>query len=112
MVPCATPPLSAPVSGGRLGRNRLMMTGPAVPTGTEDPRWMCDAVTFVMLVSVSVQLMTFPLSTNVKTPLPGGVCPAPSAAALRLATYVFAVGAVLLVPQLTAKAAITTAPTN
>jgi hypothetical protein len=70
---------------------------------------MCDAVTFVMFVSVSVQLITLPLSTNVKTPLPGDVWPAPSFAAMRLATYCFDAGAVVSDPQLVATKAIVAA---
>ena len=39
MVPCATTPVRVPVSGGLFGRNRLMMTGPAVaPTLVAEPR--------------------------------------------------------------------------
>src|SRR5450759_792935 len=86
--------------------NMLKMTGPAVvPTFVASPRWMCEAVTAVMLVSVSVQSISVPRSTNAATPLPGEVLVDPSLRAIRLATYVLFVGAVVLDPQLVATAA-------
>src|SRR5450759_4318464 len=90
--------------------NMLKMTGPAVvPTFVASPRWMCEAVTAVMLVSVSVQSISVPRSTNAATPLPGEVLVDPSLRAIRLATYVLFVGAVVLDPQLVATAATATA---
>jgi hypothetical protein len=69
---------------------------------------MCDIVTFNMFVSVIVQSIEVPLSTNVTTPVPVVVLAGTSLPGDRLATYVFAPGDVED-PQLATKNAIVAA---
>src|SRR5437764_5951665 len=61
----------------------MMFDGGAVPAA---PRWMWEAVTAVMFVRLSVQLITAPLSTNVAVPVPVVVLGGTSLAATRFAT--------------------------
>src|SRR5438552_2730412 len=69
---------------------------------------MCEPVTFNMLVSVIVQSIVVPLSTNVTTPVPVVVLSGTSFAGDRLAMYCLGPGAVES-PQLGATKAIVAA---
>src|SRR5450759_1857177 len=70
---------------------------------------MWEAMTFVIFVSVIVQSISVPRSTNVTTPVPVVVFTGTSFAGERFATYVLVVGAVVPDPQLVATAATPTA---
>src|SRR6476646_3483974 len=86
-----------------------MITGPGLgATAVASPRWMCDRVTAVILVRLSVQSISVPRSTNVATPVPADVkggLPPSAAAFMFAATYTLPDGAVVSDPQLVANAA-------